>query len=86
MEEEWRLIMGRLETFAAQVYDGLQQADFHTRREIIRSLGRVDALFDDKPRGHQMNEGKKGLAQLLIPRGNATKLFELVQESFHLLP
>ena len=38
MEEELRLIMGRLETFAAQVYDGLQQADFHTRREIIRSL------------------------------------------------
>src|SRR5262245_11568855 len=38
MEEEWRLIMGRLETFAAQVPNGLQQADFHTRREIMRSL------------------------------------------------
>jgi site-specific DNA recombinase len=38
MEEELRLIMGRLETFAATVHDGLQQADFHTRREIIRSL------------------------------------------------
>jgi site-specific DNA recombinase len=43
MEEELRLIVGRLETFAAQVHDGLQQADFQTRREIIRSLvKRVD--------------------------------------------
>ncbi len=38
IEEELRLIVGRLETFAAKVHDGLQQADFHTRREIIRSL------------------------------------------------
>ena len=38
IEEELRLIMGRLETFAAQVHNGLQQADFHTRREIMRSL------------------------------------------------
>ena len=38
MEAELRLIMGRLETFAANVYDRLQQADFHTRREIVRSL------------------------------------------------
>jgi site-specific DNA recombinase len=38
VEEELRLIMGRLETFAAKVHDGLQQADFQTRREIIRGL------------------------------------------------
>ena len=38
MEEELRLIVGRLETFAAKVHDGLQQADFHMRREIIRSM------------------------------------------------
>src|SRR5215831_19131091 len=38
VEEELRLILGRLETFAAKVHDGLQQADFHMRREIIRSL------------------------------------------------
>jgi site-specific DNA recombinase len=38
VEEELRLILGRLETFAAKVHDGLQQADCHTRREIIRSL------------------------------------------------
>ena len=43
VEEELRLILGRLETFAAKVHDGLQQADFHTRQEIIRSLvKRVD--------------------------------------------
>jgi site-specific DNA recombinase len=43
VEEELRLILGRLETFAAKVHDGLQHADFHTRREIIRSLvKRVD--------------------------------------------
>ena len=38
VEEELRLILGRLETFAAKVHDGLQQADFQTRREIIRSV------------------------------------------------
>lgn len=37
-EEELRLILGRLETFAAKVKDGLQDADFQTRREIIRTL------------------------------------------------
>src|SRR5262245_51347245 len=38
MEEEWRLVVGRLEPFAANVYHGLQQADFQTRRKIIRRL------------------------------------------------
>jgi site-specific DNA recombinase len=38
MEEELRLIVGRLETFAAQVNDGLQRADFQIRRDIIRAL------------------------------------------------
>ena len=38
VEEELRLILGRLETFAAQVNDGLHQADFQTRRDIIRAL------------------------------------------------
>jgi site-specific DNA recombinase len=43
MEEELRLVVGRLETFATKVYNGLQQAGFQTRREIIRSLvKRVD--------------------------------------------
>jgi len=38
VEEEIRLILGRLETFAAKVKDGLQNADFQTRRDIIRTL------------------------------------------------
>jgi site-specific DNA recombinase len=38
VEEELRLVLGRLETFAAKVQDGLRQADFHTQREIIRAL------------------------------------------------
>jgi len=38
MEEELRLIVGRLESFAAQVTDGLQRADFAIRRDIICAL------------------------------------------------
>ncbi len=38
VEEELRLILGRLEIFATQVNDGLRQADFQTRRDIIRAL------------------------------------------------
>ena len=38
VEDELRLILGRLETFAAKVKEGLHQADFQTRREIIRAL------------------------------------------------
>jgi site-specific DNA recombinase len=37
-EEEIQLILGCLENFAAKVKDGLQQADFATRRTIIRAL------------------------------------------------
>ncbi|GHO76871.1 DNA recombinase [Ktedonobacter sp. SOSP1-85] len=38
VEEEVRVILGRLETFAAKVKDELQDADFQTRREVIRAL------------------------------------------------
>lgn len=38
VEQELRLILGRLESFAAKVQDGLHQADFQTRRDIIRAL------------------------------------------------
>jgi hypothetical protein len=48
-------------------------------------LGRVDELFDDKPHGDEMNQSQKGLAQFLIPRSNASKLLEVVEEPFHLL-
>ena len=37
-EEELRTLLGRLETFAAKVKEGLHNADFQTRREIIRAL------------------------------------------------
>ena len=38
LQEEFRLIIGRLDTFAAQVRDGLAGADWLKRREIIRAL------------------------------------------------
>jgi site-specific DNA recombinase len=38
MQRELRLLIGRLEDFAAQVENGLEAADWHTRREIIRTL------------------------------------------------
>jgi len=64
-------------TSSLVVVDCLQQQ--------IKTLGRVDELFDDNPRGHKMNECEKGLAQFLIPRGNAPKLFEVIKEPFYLL-
>jgi len=38
VEGELRLLIGRIEDFAAQVEDGLEAADWPTRREIIRML------------------------------------------------
>ena len=38
VEEEVRLILGHLETFSTKVQAGLQNADWQTRREIIRAL------------------------------------------------
>jgi site-specific DNA recombinase len=38
MQRELRLLIGRLEDFAAQVENGLEAADWHTRREIVRTL------------------------------------------------
>jgi site-specific DNA recombinase len=38
LQHELRLLVGRLEDFAAQVEDGLEAADWLTRREIIRTL------------------------------------------------
>ena len=48
-------------------------------------LGRVDELLDDNPHGNEMDQSQKGLAQFLIPRGNASKLLEIVEEPFYLL-
>jgi site-specific DNA recombinase len=38
LQRELRLLIGRLEDFAAQVEEGLETADWLTRREIIRTL------------------------------------------------
>ena len=38
LEQELRLILGRLDEFALRVNNGLDQADWSTRREIIRAL------------------------------------------------
>ncbi len=38
LEQELQLIIGRLETFATKVNEGLHSADWLTRREIIRTL------------------------------------------------
>jgi site-specific DNA recombinase len=38
VEGELRLILGRLETFVSHVKAGLEQADWQTRRDIIRTL------------------------------------------------
>jgi hypothetical protein len=48
-------------------------------------LGRVDELFDANPHGNEMDQSQKGLAQFLIPRGDTSKLFEIVEEPFYLL-
>jgi len=57
----------------------------HESEEAHGFLGRVDELFNDNPRGNEMNKRQKGLAQFLIPRGNASKLFEVMKEPFYLL-
>ena len=60
-------------------------SDLPVEQTMQFELGRVDELFDDKPHGYEMNQSQKGLAQFLIPRGNASKLLEVVEEPFHLL-
>ena len=38
LERELTLILGRLDEFASRVKNGLHEADWSTRREIIRAL------------------------------------------------
>jgi site-specific DNA recombinase len=57
LEQELQLIIGRLETFTTTVNEGLQTADWPTRREIIRTLvkrveihqEKVNVLFRSSP-------------------------------------
>ena len=79
----WDMIIALFYHVDEQLHDMPKHPEAHLWPS---ELGRVDELFDANPRGHQMNEGEKGLAQFLIPRGNASKLFEFVKEPFHLLP
>jgi site-specific DNA recombinase len=45
---ELRLIIGRLEDFAARVHNGLEEADWTSKRELIRALvKRVDVAHDE---------------------------------------
>ena len=71
-------------------YQGRETKHLYVDAQVVSAsrclhLGRVDELFNDNPRGHEMNKRQKGLAQFLIPRGNASKLFEVIKEPFDLL-
>ena len=44
--DELRLVLDRLDDFAVQVREGLEEADMNTRREIIRSLVKVIKIDD----------------------------------------
>jgi len=45
---ELRLIIGRLEDFAARVHNGLEEADWTSKRELIRALvKRIDVAHDE---------------------------------------
>ena len=47
MQTELRLIIGRLEDFAARVHTGLETADWLSKRELIRALvKRVEVAHD----------------------------------------
>jgi site-specific DNA recombinase len=48
--KEWRLLLGQLDDFACQVRQGLDQADFKTRQEIIRSLVKCIKIQDQHVR------------------------------------
>jgi site-specific DNA recombinase len=48
LHTELPLIIGRLEDFAAQVKDGLEEADWTSRRELIRALVKRVEVDDDQ--------------------------------------
>ena len=47
---ELRLVIGKLEDFAERMDRGLEQADWSTRREIIRALVKAIEVSDDEIR------------------------------------
>jgi site-specific DNA recombinase len=69
LNTDLRLIMGRLEDFAAQVQEGLAEADWHRKRELIRALvkrvevahDQVKVVFRIEPRPGDPSPEKKSL-------------------------
>src|SRR5439155_27239256 len=49
-ERELRLVIGRLQEFATRVQDGLAEADWSTRREIIRTLVKRVEIAEEEVR------------------------------------
>lgn len=49
-EQQLRLVIGQLREFAGRVRDGVQQADWTTRRELIRTLVKRVEIEQDKVR------------------------------------
>jgi site-specific DNA recombinase len=69
LHTELRLIIGRLEDFAAQVHDGLTAADWTSKRELIRALvkrvevtqDQVNVVFRVDQHPAEPGPGKKSL-------------------------
>jgi site-specific DNA recombinase len=69
LNTDLRLIIGRLEDFAAQVQEGLAEADWSRKREMIRTLvkrvevahDQVRVVFRIEPRSGDPSPGKKSL-------------------------
>jgi site-specific DNA recombinase len=69
LQDELRLIIGRLEDFATKVYNGLQGADWTSKRELIRALvkrvdvahDQVNVVFRVDQRSADPSSGKKSL-------------------------
>ena len=69
LHTELRLIIGRLEDFAAQVHDGLAAADWTSKRELIRALvkrvevtqDQVNVVFRVDQHPAEPGPGKKSL-------------------------
>src|SRR6184192_3095417 len=69
LQTEIRLIVGRLEDFAAKIAAGLEDSDWLSKREMIRALvkrvevtpGRVNVVFRVDPYPEEANPEKKSL-------------------------
>jgi site-specific DNA recombinase len=88
LQRELRLLIGRLEDFAAQVQQGLEAADWLTRREIIRTLvsrveidhSQVNVVFRVPPAPFAASPDSldRGVLQLCRRRDHATLGYALI--------